>query len=184
MNWFPTIPTDSLHKYIALNGLLFIYAIIALLVLLNYQNFEHEQFNKKLSILTSNQEAIKKYKARIQSINQGKYSENYIADISNQFKPKEELIFLKNAIPIQERGMESLIEDTKKQPKNYFPLLTYFHIEILLVAFMIIGVILSYVGFRNWYIIQRVSDESQKYDRDIKSLQLIELKRNKIKRHT
>lgn len=182
MNWLPNIPTDSLHKYLALNGLWFVYGILALIAFLHYQNFEHQEFNKKQSWLTSKQDLVHKFKVRIVSIKKGQISENTIPGISGQFKPREELVFLKNAITLNENDINVLSLETKKQPQSLFPLLTYFHFEQLLIVFLAIGLALASFGFLNWFKIQRISDEIQRHDLELKRLQLFEAKRARFKR--
>lgn len=184
MNWLPTLPTDSLHKYLALNGLWFVYGILALLAFLNYQNFEHEEFNKKQSWLLSKQESVRKFKARAESIKKREFSENTIPGISNKLKPKEEIILLRNAISLNENDIEALTQDAKKQPNSLFPLVAYFHIEQLLVVFFGAGIFLASWGFSNWVKLQRISDEMQKHDLELKRLQILEAKRARFKRRT
>ena len=183
MNWFPNIPTDSLHKYLALNGLWFLFGIISLLTFLSYHNFEHEEFNKKRSWLASKQDAVHKFKTRIDSINKGKFSENMIPGISRQSNPKEELNLLKNGITLNENDIKNLSSEAKEQPKSLFPFLIYIHIEVLLIVFLFFSSILAFLGFKNWFKIQNISDEIQKHDLELKRLELTSAKRVRVKRN-
>ena len=182
MNWLPTPPTDSLHKYIALNGLWFIYGTLALLTVLHYQNFEHEEFNKRQSWLFSKQEAVHKFEARLNSLAKGKLAENNVPGISSHFNPKKEKVFLENAVVLNQQDISSLSEETKKPPTSLFPLLAHFHFDKLLVVFLGVGLVLTYRGFRSWAKSQRVSDEIQRHDLALKRFQLKEANSGRFKR--
>lgn len=182
MNWLPNIPTDSLHKYLALNGLWFVFGILALLAFLHYQNYEYQEFNKKQSWLISKQDAVKRFKTRIDSINKRHFDENVIPEISHQFKPKEEIIFLKNAISLNEEDITKLSKQIDEPPKSLLPLLEYFYVEKILIVSLIFGLILACSGFKSWIKTQRLSDEIQRHDLELKRLQLAEAKRARFKR--
>jgi hypothetical protein len=182
MNWLPTPPTDNLHKYIALNGLWFIYGVLALLTVLHYQNFEHEEFNKRQSSLFSKQDAVRKFESRINSLANGKLTENNIPGISSHFNPKEEKVFLENAIVLNQQDISSLSEETKKPPTSWFSLLVHFHVDKFLVVFLGVGLVLTYCGFRSWAKSQRVVDEIQRHDLALKRFHLKEANSSRFKR--
>jgi len=172
MNWLPTPPTDSLHKYVALNGLWFTYAVLAFLAVMHYQNFEHQEFNKNQSWLLSKQESLRKFDARLASLSKGKNSENIILGISDHFTPSDEKAFLQKAASLTREDIAGLTEQTKKVPGNLFLLGAYFRIDIIFMVMALAAWLFAYWGFRNWIKSQRVADEIQKVDLELKRLQL------------
>lgn len=182
MNWIPNLPTDSLHKYLALHGLWFIYGVLALLVFLQHQNFKHDEFNQKQAWLHSKEEAVRKFKDRIKSISSGKLTENNIPGITDHFTPKDEILFLNNAIVLNKADIDNLAQEVKKQPESLFPFLNYLHIDVILLLVLTAAFIFTSFGFSNWWKLQRISDEIQKHDLELKRIQLLVAKRTSFRR--
>jgi hypothetical protein len=178
MNWLPTPPTDSLHKYVALNGLWFTYAVLAVLAVMHYQNFEHQEFNKHQSWLFAKQESLRKFDARLASLSKGKNSENAIPSISDHFTPRDEKAFLQEASSQAREEIAQLTEQTKNVPGNLFLLGAYFRIDVIIMVMALAAWLFAYWGFRNWIKSQRVADEIQKIDLELKRLQLKEASRD------
>lgn len=185
MTWFPSSPisrADTLHKYVALNGLWFICAIILLIGALHYQNFEHQEFNKKQSWLFSKQESLRKFEGRLGSLKKRDFSENVLPGISDRYSPKDEGLIVENLAIAAREEILSLKEQIKNPPSNLFPVLAHFHFESVLVGIFIASLLLTYVGFRGWFKFQRVTDEIQNLELELKRLQLKETKRTRVKR--
>ena len=55
--------------------------------------------------------------------------------------------------------------------------------KLTLIVFLFFSSILAFLGFKNWFKIQNISDEIQKHDLELKRLELAREKRVRVKRN-
>jgi hypothetical protein len=181
MNWFPTPPTDNLYKFLAVLGAWGMLFVLALLVLLSYQNYEHAEYNKKLSFLYSEQSWLQKAELRLKSLKENRPGENSIPSISTSFSPKDEALFLTNAATLSRERLAELKDLTRRPPESIFPVLAAIHFDQLLLGIFPFVFGSLYFGFRQWLALQRISDEMLKLDLTLKRKQVQEASRMRLR---
>jgi hypothetical protein len=180
MNWFPTPPTDNLYKFLAVLGAWGVLFVLALLVLLTYQNHEHAEYNKKLSFLYSEQSWLQKAELRLKSLKENRLGENLLPSISGSFSPKNEELFLENAAVLSRERLSELKELARHPPENIFPFLASIHFDQLLLGTLPLVFGSLYFGFRQWLALQRISDELLRLDLTLKRKQAKEASRTRL----
>lgn len=181
MNWFPTPPTDNLYKFLAIVGAWGVIFVLAVLVLLSYQNHEHAEYNKKLSFLYSEQSWLQKAELRLKSLKENRLGENSIPSISSSFSPKDEALFLANATTISRERLAELKDLARHPPENIFPFLVSIHFDQLLLGTLPLVFGSLYFGFRQWLALQRISDEMLRLDLRLKRKQVQEASRTRLR---
>jgi hypothetical protein len=182
MNWFPTPPTDNLYKFLAVLGAWGLLFVFGSFLILSYQNYEHEEFNKQLVSLSSEESWLRKAEMRLKSLEGNRVQDNAIPEISNHFSPKEELVFLSNAIALSKEHLSLLKERTKEAPKNVVPFLASVRFDLWLPGVAFVTFICFYIGFRQWLVLQRASDELLRLDLLLKKAELKEVSRSRFAR--
>jgi len=182
MNWFPTPPTDNLYKFLAILGAWGLLFVFGSLLVISYQNYEHEEFNKKLMSLYSEESWLRKAEARLKSLKENRAGENVIPEISKHFPPKEESLFLSNAIALSRERLAQLKEGTKQPPENAVPFLVSIRFDRWLLVVLAVTLGFFYFGFRQWFVLQRMSDELLKLDLVLKKAQVKEAHRMRFRR--
>jgi hypothetical protein len=182
MNWLPTPPTDNLYKFLAIFGTWGLLFVFGSLLVLSYQNHEHDEFSKKLKAVYSEESWIRKAEARVKSLKENRLAESSIPEISNRFSPKEELLFLSNAIALSKERLAQLKEFTKQPPENIFPFLASIRFDWWLLGILNGTFVCFYFGFRQWLVLQRASDELLQLDLTLKKAQVKELNRGRLRR--
>jgi hypothetical protein len=183
MQWLPTPPTDCLYKYVALNGLYIGIAALLSLGVLHYQQFENQQFNETKQRLISQQASLTTYEARLNSLATGKVAENTIPGLSGSMTPKNETAYLEGEVVITRERMKRLTQKNENPPTDWFPLVMFFRIDIVLVFLLVSAVLMVFFGFGNWKKSQGITDEIKELDRNIKRTQLRDLTRARFRRH-
>ena len=161
-----------------------LFGTLSLIALLHYQNFEHQNFNESQSSLQSTKQTVRKFKARIESLSNGRTTENIISGIS-KMSAKDEIMMLNNAIILNEEKVETQSLVTQKKPKSLFPLIVFIgetQVTIAIGFLLLTSLIMTIFGFNHWYKMQKISDNIQKYELEFKRLQLVETKRFRTKR--
>lgn len=182
MNWLPSPPTDNLYKFLAIIGAWGVFFVVGLLLVLFYQNYEHAEFNKKMSSIYAEEDWNRKAESRVNSLKKGFSGENRIPEISNNFSPKEELLFLSNAMKLSSERLAQLKELTKQPPQNFFPFLASINFDRWLLGVLALAFVTFYFGFRQWFVLQRISDEILQLDLALKRAQTKELGRKRYSR--
>lgn len=181
MNWLPTPPTDNLYKFLAIFGTWGMLFVFGSLLLLFYQNHEHSEFTKKVIALSSEESWLRKVEARAESLAKNRLTENIIPGISDHFSPKEEMVFIKNAVNLSRGSLPKLRQLAGDPPTNVFPFLATIHFDRWLVGVLVFSWVCFYYGFRQWLVLQRITDELLRLDLSIKRAQEREIKRKRFR---
>jgi len=182
MNWLPSPPTDNLYKFLALLGAWGLLFFLGSLLVLEYQNYEHAEFNKKVLSVSAEESWIRKAELRLNSLKDQHPEENAIPEISDHFTPKEELLFLTNSIALSEEHLVQLKELTAQPPQNVVPFLASIHFDRWLLGILILSMGCFYLGFRQWLVLQHMSDELLRLDLTLKKAQVKEASRHRFGR--
>jgi len=175
MNWLPSPPTDNLYKFLAIIGGWGVFFIFTFLLALFFQNYEHAEFNKKMSSIYAEEDWNRKAESRVNSLKKGLTGENRIPEISSNFSLKEELLFLSNSMKLSSERLAQLKELTKQPPQNIFPFLASINFDRWLLGALALVLLAFSYGFMQWFVLQRISDEILRLDLILKRTQAKEL---------
>lgn len=186
MKFLPAPPTDNLYKYAAITGLWLSLGFSALFVyFIDTSNRLQDYYQHSLWVHKDKQ-FIDSAEKRIRSLQANKEQENKMEYISDTFDASQELVFLKNSIPLVQRKIEENTNAMAKlgDPESDWKRFERAFLGAWLPAAIGLSLLLSYGGFRLWYgRTQKRADELLVLELEYKREALRQIHRSRWKKN-
>ena len=174
MRFIPSPPTDNIHKFKAILGLLISTLFLAFLFYLKYLSFHFEKANELQMYAIKAESTLKKIDCRLEAIKVGRIEKCPFDPLLKDGSEKEiESLIFRRAVQERQISNYKVHADISKPINDNVEWVVASHLNMVLGAVAGTGIVLFVVGFRDWHLkVQKNADEINEIDLELKKVEL------------